>query len=159
MEHRRKYERKKEEKLIREKQERIKKAREEHARAQRVRHESACKYIGQGKCLHVPHNLGGGRKCSASCSSRSFVLPLFFNLHVKRHDWFIRWTYSHFCFLEGKTYAKKITLSICGQDEEARQSAGASFPGRRGRQAHSLQICVYLQLHSGLLSANFEPCR
>lgn len=58
MEHRRKYERKREEKLIREKQERIKKAREEHARAQRVRHESACKYIGQGKCLHVPHNLG-----------------------------------------------------------------------------------------------------
>lgn len=37
MEHRRKYERKREEKLIRERQERIKKAREEHARAQRVR--------------------------------------------------------------------------------------------------------------------------
>lgn len=36
MEHRRKYERKREEKLIKEKQERIKKAREEHARAQRV---------------------------------------------------------------------------------------------------------------------------
>lgn len=37
MEHRRKYERKREEKLIRERQERIKKAREEHARAQKVR--------------------------------------------------------------------------------------------------------------------------
>lgn len=37
MEHRRKYERKREEKLIRERQERVKKAREEHARAQRVR--------------------------------------------------------------------------------------------------------------------------
>lgn len=36
MEHRRKYERKREEKEIKEKQERIKKAREEHARAQRV---------------------------------------------------------------------------------------------------------------------------
>lgn len=47
MEHRRKYERKREEKLIREKQERIKKAREEHARAQRVRSERA--YTG-------PHN-------------------------------------------------------------------------------------------------------
>uniref|UniRef100_H2T291 ST13 Hsp70 interacting protein n=1 Tax=Takifugu rubripes TaxID=31033 RepID=H2T291_TAKRU len=35
MEHRRKYERKREEKLIRERQERIKKAREEHARAQK----------------------------------------------------------------------------------------------------------------------------
>lgn len=41
MEHRRKYERKREEKLIRERQERIKKAREEHARAQRVRNERA----------------------------------------------------------------------------------------------------------------------
>lgn len=58
MEHRRKYERKREEKLLRERQERIKKAREEHARAQRVRNESAYKYNGQGKCLHVPHNLG-----------------------------------------------------------------------------------------------------
>lgn len=36
MEHRRKYERKREEKEIKERQERIKKAREEHARAQRV---------------------------------------------------------------------------------------------------------------------------
>ncbi len=36
IEHRRKYERKREEKDIKEKQERIKKAREEHARAQRV---------------------------------------------------------------------------------------------------------------------------
>lgn len=37
IEHRRKYERKREEKEIRDKQERIKKAREEHAKAQRVR--------------------------------------------------------------------------------------------------------------------------
>lgn len=37
MEHRRKYERKREEKLVKERQERIKKAREEHARAQKVR--------------------------------------------------------------------------------------------------------------------------
>lgn len=36
IEHRRKYERKREEKEIRDKQERIKKAREEHAKAQRV---------------------------------------------------------------------------------------------------------------------------
>lgn len=45
IEHRRKYERKREEKEIKEKQERIKKAREEHARAQRV---SSCleKYNG-----------------------------------------------------------------------------------------------------------------
>lgn len=38
IEHRRKYERKREEKEIKQKQERIKKAREEHARAQRVRY-------------------------------------------------------------------------------------------------------------------------
>lgn len=63
MEHRRKYERKREEKLIRERQERVKKAREEHARAQRVRNERAYKSIGQGKCLHVPHNFGGKNKC------------------------------------------------------------------------------------------------
>lgn len=37
IEHRRKYERKREERDVKEKQERIKKAREEHARAQRVR--------------------------------------------------------------------------------------------------------------------------
>lgn len=36
VEHRRKYERKREEKEIKERQERVKKAREEHARAQRV---------------------------------------------------------------------------------------------------------------------------
>lgn len=42
MEHRRKYERKKEEKEIKERQERVKKAREEHARAQRVREEFSC---------------------------------------------------------------------------------------------------------------------
>lgn len=41
MEHRRKYERKREEKEIRQRQERIKKAREEHARAQRV---SCCQW-------------------------------------------------------------------------------------------------------------------
>lgn len=61
MEHRRKYERKREEKLIRERQERVKKAREEHARAQRVRNESSC--LDQGKPLHVSRNWNAASLC------------------------------------------------------------------------------------------------
>uniref|UniRef100_H3CHN4 ST13 Hsp70 interacting protein n=1 Tax=Tetraodon nigroviridis TaxID=99883 RepID=H3CHN4_TETNG len=51
MEHRRKYERKREEKLIKEKQERIKKARKEHARAQRdeeARQSAGASFPGAG---------------------------------------------------------------------------------------------------------------
>ncbi|XP_011602054.1 hsc70-interacting protein-like [Takifugu rubripes] len=51
MEHRRKYERKREEKLIRERQERIKKAREEHARAQKdeeARQSAGASFPGAG---------------------------------------------------------------------------------------------------------------
>lgn len=79
MEHRRKYERKREEKLIRERQERIKKAKEEHARAQRVRNE----------CLQVNWQ----RQMSACFTwGKNSVLPnvvdhYFFtrvlNLHIK----------------------------------------------------------------------------
>lgn len=58
MEHRRKYERKRQEKVMRRLRERIEKAREGHVHAQRVRNKSIYKYMGQGKCLHVPPNLG-----------------------------------------------------------------------------------------------------
>lgn len=57
MEHRRKYERKKEEKEVREKQERIKKAREEHARAQR---EEEARQFGGGAFPGPAGFPGGG---------------------------------------------------------------------------------------------------
>ncbi|MEQ2231879.1 Hsc70-interacting protein, partial [Ilyodon furcidens] len=70
LEHRRKYERKREEKEIKEKQERVKKAREEHARAQR---EEEARQFGGGFFPGKSGSVMGAQFLSATQSMMMFL--------------------------------------------------------------------------------------